>query len=78
MKRSILISVLTATIVLPMAGCSMWPGNRSSDNRSSDGRPGPMTMQQCRDHMAMSANPNMRKDDMSARRDAECAAMMRR
>jgi hypothetical protein len=73
MKRSILISLLTAAVILPAAGCSMWPGNRSSDTRSNS-----MTMQQCREHMAMSGNPSTRKDDMSTRRDAECAAMMRR
>lgn len=73
MKRIILTSVLTASMVLSAAGCSMWPGQRESGNRS-----GAMTMQQCRDHMAMSGNPSTRKDDMSTRRDAECAAMMRR
>jgi hypothetical protein len=72
MKRTISLILFAASIVLPAAGCSMWPGNRMPDNRS-----GPMTMQQCRDHMAMSGNPSTRKDDMSSRRDAECAAMMR-
>ena len=73
MKRTVMLVLFAASIVLPVTGCSMWPGNRTSDNRS-----GAMTMQQCRDHMAMSGNPSTRKDDMSTRRDAECAAMIRR
>lgn len=73
MKRTVLTSGLTASVILLMTGCAMWPGQRESGNRS-----GAMTMQQCRDHMAMSGNPSTRKDDMSTRRDAECAAMMRR
>ena len=73
MKRTVLTSVLTASMVLSVTGCGMWPGQRESSSRSSA-----MTMQQCRDHMAMSGNPSTRKDDMTTRRDAECAAMMRR
>ena len=73
MKKFLCVSVLAASVVLPLAGCSMWPGNPSNDNPSNS-----MTMEQCRQHMAMSGNANTRKDDMTPKRDAECARMMRR
>lgn len=73
MKRSILSSVLLASVILPLAGCSMWPGNRTSDNRK-----GAMTMEQCRSHMAMTGNPSTRQDDAMTKRTAECNAMMRK
>lgn len=73
MKKFLCMSVLTASVLLPLAGCSMWPGNSSGDSQSSS-----MTMEQCRQHMAMSGNANTHKDDMTPRRDAECASIMRR
>ena len=73
MKQSVYGSILVAAAILPLAGCSMWPGNRSSDSRASS-----MTMEQCRSHMAMTGNPSTRQDDAMTKRTAECTTMMRK
>jgi len=37
-----------------------------------------MTMQQCKDHMAMSKTDGMKKDDAMMKKDAMCADMMKK
>ena len=37
-----------------------------------------MTMQQCKDHMAMSKKDGMKKDDAMMKKDAMCADMMKK
>jgi len=37
-----------------------------------------MSMQQCRDHMAMAKKEGMKKDDASMKKDAMCADMMKK
>jgi hypothetical protein len=36
-----------------------------------------MTMQECKDHMAMAKKDGMKKDDASMKKDAACADMMK-
>jgi hypothetical protein len=37
-----------------------------------------MTMQQCKDHMAMAKKDGMKKDDAMMKKDATCADMMKK
>jgi hypothetical protein len=37
-----------------------------------------MTMQQCKDHMAMAKKDGMKKDDAMMKKDAACADMMKK
>ena len=37
-----------------------------------------MTMQQCKDHMAMQAKEGAKKDDATMKKDAMCADMMKK
>lgn len=37
-----------------------------------------MTMQDCKDHMAMAKKDGMKKDDASMKKDAACADMMKK
>ena len=37
-----------------------------------------MTMQQCKDYMAMAKKDNMKKDDAMMKKDAMCADMMKK
>ncbi len=37
-----------------------------------------LTMQECKDHMAMDKKDGMPKDEMTKKKDAKCAAMMKK
>ena len=37
-----------------------------------------MTMQECKDHMAMAKKDGMKKDDATMKKDALCADMMKK
>ena len=52
---------------------------KKGDTMSKDGmmKKG-MTMQECKDHMAMSKKDGMKKDDMMMKKDAMCADMMKK
>ena len=38
----------------------------------------PMTMQECKDHMAMTKKDGMKKDDAMMKKDTMCADMMKK
>jgi hypothetical protein len=49
--------------------------------KSADGmmkKETPMTMQECKDHMAMAKKDGMKKDDAMMKKDAMCADMMKK
>lgn len=71
MKRLISTSLFIATTSLFVAGCSMMPSGSSNSISSSAS-----TREQCRQQSAMIGTQNMRRNDMTAKRDIDCATMM--
>ena len=51
---------------------------KKPDGMAKDGMAKPMTMQDCKDHMAMAKKDGMKKDDAMAKKDATCADMMKK
>jgi hypothetical protein len=53
----------------------------ADDMKKSDGmmkKETPMTMQECKDHMAMARKDGMKKDEAMMKKDATCAEMMKK
>ena len=53
----------------------MKKGTTSKDSTMTKGT---MTMQECKDHMAMSSKAGAKKDDAMMKKDAMCADMMKK
>ncbi|MEO5764720.1 MAG: hypothetical protein ABIR52_05365 [Casimicrobiaceae bacterium] len=49
---------------------------KPKDGMMKDGMKHDMTMQECKDHMAMAAKPGMTKDDAMMKKDTMCTEMM--
>jgi hypothetical protein len=71
MKRLILASAFLAATTFSIAGCSMMKNGYANNTQ-----PSAATMEQCRYHSGMVGSTSMRRNDMTARRDIECATMM--
>src|SRR4030095_4999996 len=62
---------------LALAAASVNAQDTKKDSTSKD-MTKPMTMQECKDHMAMQKTDAMKKDDMMMKKDAMCADMMKK
>ena len=51
---------------------------KKNDAVAKDGMGKPMTMQECKDHMAMTKKDGMKKDDAMMKKDTMCADMMKK
>ena len=51
---------------------------KKPDAMAKDGMSKPMTMQDCKDHMAMAKKDGMKKDDAMMKKDDACADMMKK
>ena len=61
-----------------VSGCLAFAAD---DMKKADGmmkKETPMTMQECKDHMAMSNKAGAKKDDAMMKKDALCADMMKK
>jgi pentapeptide MXKDX repeat protein len=68
---------MCASVALAATG-AMAQDTMKKDAMPKDGMAQPMTMQQCKDHMAM-AKDGMKKDDATMmKKDAACAEMMKK
>ncbi len=54
------------------------PDGMAKDNMMKDGMGKPMTLQECKDHMAMSKKDGMKKDDAMMKKDTMCDDMMKK
>jgi hypothetical protein len=66
-----------------LLACVALAGNAfaADEMKSADGmmkKETPMTMQECKDHMAMAKKDGMKKDDAMMKKDAMCADMMKK
>ncbi len=74
--------IATVAAALLLAGIAGMPVAQAADEMKKDGmmmKDGmkPMTMQECKDHMAMQKD-GMKKDDMMMKKDTMCADMMKK
>ena len=71
------------TIPTVLVACFALAGGAwaADDMKKADGtmkKEGGMTLQQCKDHMAMSKTDGTKKDDAMMKKDAMCADMMKK
>ena len=68
---------LFATLL--MSACLAAAGTAAAQDAKKEAMPKPMTMQECKDHMAaMAKNQGAKKDDAMMKKDAMCAEMMKK
>ena len=75
-----LILTLTSVclgLVAASAGAADDAMMKKNDAMAKDGMGKPMTMQECKDHMAMTKD-GMKKDDAMMKKDTMCADMMKK
>ncbi len=68
-------AALICTALALAAGTASAADDMKKDGMKMDH---PMTMQECKDHMAMAKKDGMKKDDMMMKKDAMCADMMKK
>jgi hypothetical protein len=71
------------TITPLLLACAALAGSAwaADDMKKADGmmkKDTPMSMQECKDHMAMAKKDGMKKDDAMMKKDAACADMMKK
>src|SRR5205823_5384813 len=72
---------MRTTFPLLLACCALTGTAFAADDmKSADGmmKKESMTMQECKDHMAMAKKDGMKRDDAMAKKDATCADMMKK
>ncbi len=63
---------------MALAAGSVAAQDAKKDSMAKDGMmKKEMTMQECKDHMAMAAKPGTKKDDAMMKKDTMCADMMK-
>jgi hypothetical protein len=71
-------SFLAASLVIAST-TAFAADDMKKDGMAKDGKMGKaMSMQQCKDHMAMSNKAGMKKDDAMMKKDAMCSDMMKK
>lgn len=78
MKR-IATVLVSMCMTLAAGAASAQDTTKKSDPMASDGMSKKeMTMQQCKDHMAMAKKDGMKNDDAMMKKDSMCADMMKK
>ncbi len=73
--KTLTAPLLCACLALAAGGVAAQDAMKKAPMK--DGAMKPMTMQECKDHMAMAAKPGTKKDDAMMKKDAMCADMMK-
>ncbi len=68
-------AALICTALAFAAGTASAADDMKKDSMKMDK---PMTMQECKDHMAMAKKDGMKKDDMMMKKDTMCGDMMKK
>ena len=71
------VTILTCVCLALVAGGAAAQGAMKKDSMAKDSMGKSMTMQECKDHMAMSTKAGAKKDDAMMKKDATCADMMK-
>jgi len=61
-------------------GCAAGAASAADDMKKTDGmmKKETLTLQDCKDHMAMAKKDDMKKDDATMKKDEACAEMMKK
>jgi hypothetical protein len=72
-------ALLCACLAMVAGGAFAQDAMKKNDSMAADGmmKKG-MTMQECKDHMAMAKKGDMKKDDAMMKKDAMCTDMMKK
>ncbi len=71
--------VLAAFMALPAGGAFAQDAMKKNEPMAKDGMmKKDMTLQECKDHMAMDNKDGMKKDDAMMKKDTMCADMMKK
>jgi hypothetical protein len=73
-----LAAVLCGAVLSLSAGLATAQDAMKKDAMKDGAMAKDMTMQQCKDPMAMAKKADMKKDDMSMKKDAACAEVMKK
>ena len=76
--KTIATSLMCACMALAAGGAAAVDDMKKGDSMAKDGMTKDMTMQQCKDHMAMSKDAAKKDDAMMMKKDAKCADMMKK
>ena len=78
--KTLSLVLLSSCLSLAAAGSFAQDAMKKSDGMAKDGmmNKDAMTMQQCKDHMAMAKKDGMKKDEMMMKKDTMCADMMKK
>lgn len=76
------LTLTIASVSLAVAAASAGAADDTMMNKNNamakDGMDKPLTMQDCKDHMAMAKKDGMKKDDAMMKKDTMCANMMKK
>jgi hypothetical protein len=72
------LSQLTFALCLAAAGSAAFAQDAMKKDDMMKKDDTKMTMQECKDHMAMAKKDGMKKDDMMMKKDQMCADMMKK
>ena len=75
--KSLATALMCASMALAAGHAAAQDSMKKKDTMAKDGMMS-MTMQECKDHMAMAKKDGMKKDDMMMKKDAMCADMMKK
>ena len=70
--------LLCTCLTLAAAGAHAQDAMKKDDAMPKDGMKKEMTMQDCKDHMAMAKKDAMKKDDAMMKKESSCADMMKK
>ena len=69
---------MLATLLISACVAVAAGGAAAQDKKDAMAKPMTMTMQECKDHMAMMKKDGMKKDDAMMKKDTLCADMMKK
>jgi hypothetical protein len=76
--KTLVTTLICASIALATGGATAQGTMKKDDSMSKDSMAKTMTMQECKDYMAMSMKESTKKDDAMMKKDAMCADMMKK
>ena len=76
--KAFVLSLLFACVASFAGGAAAQDAMKKDSAMTKDATAKPMTMQECKDHMAMSAKAGTKKDDAMMKKDAMCADVMKK
>ena len=76
--KTLATALMCACIVLAAGGAAGQDATKKDDATTKDSMTKSMTMQECKDHMAMAKKEGTKKDDAMMKKDTMCADMMKK